>query len=561
MSEPVSLFDQSKLECLLKPAQSGKTKAIQEIIRDDDGLRDHLNIVICSKNRLLASQTAKRMDGARDDMDSRSVDTDDLDADDAVVGDVYCWMSGAKKTNITVHDLFGKVVLGDVSMIVCCSHKVRFRYIHDLLDLLERFPAFNKPVNVWLDEADAYVNLWASESFDFTRRRSVRKVIPVSATFGNVLKRLGRITVMGLPVTHPICYRGLRDCEIAEEECGKLNSVAYLATMLDKYDAVKQPGTRLFAPCETAVKSHDDAAKELLSRGWAVLVLNGQRKGFLLPDGSFHPIKLSVDGDELAGILATKYAELGLADLPFAVTGRLCLDRGITFQSPDFLFDVGIVPDIDDHASAYQCVARMLGNVGAFPTHQPPLIIMSPKMKEVTMKQERIATNLPKLVHVHEWADIGKEEYERAAYDTEEEYNSAKTASRDKYGDEYYVSWSVEHLSYESLRGSSSDWQGHLKKRPDGEFYSNGDGDGKPMSVEEIEKKKNEAKKDRTGSRHPLKPGKKTSRTYAYYTDVSDPTTVRFIVRTLYRAPFPPGIGPAVDPGAVGPAAAGGLPA
>jgi hypothetical protein len=560
MSDYVPLIDQSKLECLLKPAQSGKTKAIQEMIRDDDGLRDHLNIVICSKNRLLASQTAKRMESARDDMDARSVDTDELDGDDVVAGDVYCWMSGAKKTNIAADALAMRVLVGDVSMIVCCSHKVRFRYIHDMLDWLERCPAFNKPVNVWLDEADSYVNLWTSPEFDFTWRRSVRKVIPVSATFGNVLKRLGRIKVMGLPVTHPICYRGLRDCEFAEEEYCKLNPVGYLTAMLDKYHAVKAPGVRLFAPCETAVKSHDDAALELVSRGWAVLILNGRRKGFLLPDGSFHPIKLSVDGDEMAGVLAAKYVELGLARFPFAVTGRLCLDRGITFQSPGFLFDVGIVPDIDDHASAYQCVARMLGNVGEFPAHQPPLIIMSPKMKEVTIRQERIATNLPKLVHVHEWADIGEAEYERAAYDTEEEYNSAKTASRDKYGDEYYVSWSVEHLSYESLRGSS-DWQGHLKKRPDGEFYSNGDGDGKPMSVEEIEKKKNEAKKDRTGSRHPLKPGKKTSRTYAYYTNVSDPATVRFVVRTLYRAPFPPGIGPAVDPGEVGPAAAGGLPA
>lgn len=549
MSDYVPVIDQSKLECLLKPAQSGKTKAIQDMIRDDDGLRDHLNIVICSKNRLLASQTAKRMESARDDMDARSVDTDELDGDDVVAGDVYCWMSGAKKTNIAADALAMRVLVGDVSMIVCCSHKVRFQYIHDMLDWLERCPAFNKPVNVWLDEADAYVNLWTSPEFDFTRRRSVRKVIPVSATFGNVLKRLGRITVMGLPVTHPICYRGLRDCEFAEEEYGKLNPVSYLAAMLDKYHAVKAPGVRLFAPCETSVKSHDDAAIELVSRGWAVLILNGRRKGFLLPDGSFHPIKLSVDGDEMAAVLAAKYVELGLARFPFAVTGRLCLDRGITFQSPDFLFDVGIVPDIDDHASAYQCVARMLGNVGEFPAHQPPLIIMSPKMKEVTMRQERIATNLPKLVHVHEWADIGEAEYERAAHDSDEEYAAAVAASKDKFDDaEFDCVW---HGPFSSLdEAKEAGWGMKLSKKDklyyggaspneDGFFSNRLPGrKGRPMTEEEYGRVLVAKKTWLTAPPHgkeDFEVGVPARANFVYYLDPTDPSTARFVYKVVTR--------------------------
>jgi hypothetical protein len=406
----------SKMECLWKPAQSGKTRTIQEMIRADDGMRKHLNVVICSKNRLLVSQLEKRMTGDLYAVldDTLSTESEETVADDAVVGGVYSWMSGTKRTNISVRDLAWRIFRNEVSMVVCCSHKARFRYLRALLDELEA-ASFPKPVNVWIDEADASVKLWTKPEFDFARYKCVRKVTLVSATFDEVFKFYDRIRVKAFPETHPECYRGLKDCEIKVEKNG-LSPADYLASILEKHPELTEPRTRLFAPGAITVDSHNRVADVLVHYGFAFLILNGKEKAFCLPDGTRHEVVLSADGDELSRIVAEKYVELGLERYPFAVTGHLCLSRGITFQSRDFLFDYGVLPDIPDAASAYQCVARVLGNVGSF-SDIKPVIYMSDKMEEATTRQERIAVNLARLVHENEWADVGEEEVALAAGD------------------------------------------------------------------------------------------------------------------------------------------------
>ena len=206
------------VKCLWKPAQSGKTRTIMEIIRADDGVRNHLNILICSNNRLLVAQTNARM--ATDLYDGSSSEASSVDedgpSDDSVIGGVYSWMSGTKKTNITARDLAMRVLLGEVSMIVCCSHKARFRYLAEMLELLERL-SFAKPVNVWIDEADVSVKHWSGD-FDFSRFRCVREMTLVSATFDAVFNHYSRIRVMPFPETHPSCYLGLRDCDLDERQ-------------------------------------------------------------------------------------------------------------------------------------------------------------------------------------------------------------------------------------------------------------------------------------------------------------------------------------------------------
>jgi hypothetical protein len=78
-------------------------------------------------------------------------------------------------------------------------------------------------------------------------------------------------------------------------------------------------------------------------------------------------------------------------------------------------------------------------------------------------------------------------------------------------------------------------------------YYRNVTGKEKPMSRADYEAwKVNETAQ----SHHRLEQGDTTSRVIVFYDDVRDPTTARFVVRTLHR----------IAPGEVGPAAAGGLP-
>jgi hypothetical protein len=543
----------AKMECLWKPAQSGKTRTIQDIIRKEKGTQEHLNIVICSKNRLLVSQLEKRMNTDLYAVidDAASSDSDGSGEEDVAVG-VRSWMSGAKRTNLSVSDLAIKVFRNEVSMIVCCSHKARFRYLHEMLGMLVdiRYP---KPVNVWIDEADASVKLWTKPEFDFVKYDCVRKVTLVSATFDEVFKFYDRIRVKAFPETHPECYRGLKDCRIEVEKNG-MSPADYLASILEKHPELREPRRRLFAPGAVTVDSHNEVADVLTHYGFAFLILNGKEKAFWLPDGTRHPVELSADGDELSRILAEKYAELGLERYPFAVTGHLCLSRGITFQSRDFLFDYGVLPNIPDAASAYQCVARVLGNVASF-SEIKPVIYMSEEMKVATTRQERIAVNLARLVHEHKWVDVGLEEVERASYDKEEDYLAAKVASKDKFADdEFECTWNNNsglpfYNTLEEAKAAGWGKKGGLGKDDRG-FYNNryNAKSGIPMTREEYEIVRNGKKSMLARPR-----GNEESQVnMVFYENVADPATARFAFKWVKRKALVP------DPGAVGPTAAGG---
>jgi hypothetical protein len=450
-----------KMMCLWKPAQSGKTRTIQQMIRADDGVKNDLNIVICSNNRLLVAQTRSRMHNELYSEDAASLSSsvsDDTAADDQVVGGVYSWMSGTKKSNISSNDLGMRVLLGEVSMIVCCSHPARFRYLYSLLDVLEKM-RFAKPVNVWIDEADASVKQWTKPEVDLAQFDCVKKMTLVSATFGDVFKHFSKLRVSAFPETHPECYRGLADCSIEEEPelHGLPDAVACVEHILGKYgDEIVQPGVCLFAPGNVERASHEEIARNLNERGFVVLLLNGEFKGFLFPDGRRIPLTMKAtveDPDELSETLADFYEEYELENVPFAVTGYLCLGRGITFQSSRFLFDYAILPTIRKEGEAYQCVARVFGNIGAFATEKPVLFMSSP-MKTAVERQEKIAMNIARLVYENGWTEVGEDEIAEAAG---EEAPSARVPDTLVSGEVFATVKSAKEWSERNLlRGASA---------------------------------------------------------------------------------------------------------
>lgn len=524
----------AKAECLWKPAQSGKTRTIQEIIRADDGVRNHLNILICSNNRLLVAQTKARMvDGvyAADDSASEGSGEENWDGDDRIDNGVYSWMSGTKKTNISTRDLAMRVLLGEVSMIVCCSHKARFRYLAEMLGILER-AMFMKPVNVWIDEADVSVKHWSGE-YDFTAFPCVRKMTLVSATFDSVFDHYGRIRVMPFPETHPECYVGLRDIKLVGMDAEVSGAAAYLDETLKAHPELLAPGSKLFVPGDIERATHDAIREFLTARGAIVLVLNGIEKAFRFPDGRTVEISLKASDetpDELSQVLAEKYREYGMDKYPVAVTGQLCLGRGITFQSRDFVFDYAVIPTIRNASAAYQCVARVLGNIRDF-SPWTPVVYMPSSTLEKVKRQERIAMNLARLVHENEWVDVGPVEVGIAAGDE----NPGESASRSKYNDDdYEVEWSREFSSVEELKAARIITHGRMPEPDEDGYYANAIGGKDRMTRAQLASL--QTGKKTANMRRPIETvGGSNKRTYPFYENPADPSTVRFIVRTLTR--------------------------
>ena len=535
----------NKIQCLWKPAQSGKTRTIMEMIREHEETAEHLNIVICSNIRLLVSQTTARMtrdlfrgevEETDSDMSMSSTMSDESAVpDDRIEGDVFSWMSGTARSNIATGELADRIKEDEVTMVVCCSHKARFRYLNALLENLEKSKHFRKRVNVWIDEADVSIKLWSANDFDFTRFNKVDRVCLVSATFNSVVKLYGRIKVIGFETTHPDCYMSLKDCEVIEH-ASRGGVVETLSSVLETYPEMSAPGVRLFAPGMIEVATHDAVADYLVSMGFAVMILNGQRKCILCPYGKVIPLALKMDPttpDEISTVLPRLYAEHNLSRWPFAVTGQMCLGRGITFQSEGFAFDYGVLPDLTDAASAYQCVARLLGNVKHFEGFIAPAVFMSPEMKVKTLACETLATMIAKKVLEHGWADVGEAEIECVLNGSDEVVPIIVDDRQSYDDDDYSAEWSDEFFTVEELRASRITTGRTPEVGTDG-FYKNANGGKGAMSRDQLEALK--AGKKTTNMRLPIKEvGGTSKRTYPFYEDPTDPETIRFVVRTLTR--------------------------
>jgi len=406
----------TKIQCLQRPAQSGKTRKMQEMMTEYKALEEiyrgtghnPINIIIVSNNKNLVDQTMDR----QKQYEASSI-ASDKSADDHIVGNCFAWMSGTTKTNIPYEALAFKIMKGEVTTVILCAHKKRLEYLHDLVRELNGIGTFTRTIDVWIDEADASVNLWSNPKFDVTLFGKVEKVTLVSATFDSIIEMFGRVRILPAAETYPACYHKLTDCaKVVDDTAG--GALEYLMGVFPKYEeTLIKKGMRLFAPGDIAIASHDAIAEFLRTKGFAVLILNGKRKCIIRPNGTILPI-LGYDEDgtavEVGKAVASIYHSNGLAEFPFAVTGQMCLGRGLTFQNERFLFDFGIVPPINDPSTAYQCAARMLGNIKNLPHYKIATLVTTTPMWAMIERQELVAINLSRLVHENKWADVGEDE-------------------------------------------------------------------------------------------------------------------------------------------------------
>jgi hypothetical protein len=103
---------------------------------------------------------------------------------------------------------------------------------------------------------------------------------------------------------------------------------------------------------------------------------------------------------EIANILNNKYHELEMYKKPFAVTGHLCVGRGITFASKidnnEFMFTHGIIPEVTNGDEGYQIVARCCGNIKTFDTYAIPKLFVSERSDKLIREQESVAIDFAK---------------------------------------------------------------------------------------------------------------------------------------------------------------------
>jgi hypothetical protein len=407
----------SKLKCLYLPAQSGKTRKAEEMMKvwkmANAAFHDgDINIWISANNKLLTHQTGARFH--KNPVLNGEEGSDDGDANMLIKDKIFTWTSGTKRTSISTEALAFNVLKG-VDLILLCAHPKRLEYLAQMINNLTALPFFKKKINIWIDEADKSVELWKRHEA-IAAIPHIAEVTLISASFDEVFEHYPRMGIIGAAETHPDCYRCLRDStkvEINYERSRK--PIDYIQHVLEKPELAERltaPGVRAFIPGDYTKASHEAVAEYLLSKGFIVLILNGDKKEIRFPNGG-EPINLrrylrvSADPEDIPGefntILARLYKENNMSDSPFAVTGYICVQRGVTFQSmpaedhDGFLFDYGILADIENRAEAYQTMARLFGNIGNHPCYKKADIYTTKGNFDRVTAMETIALNMARV--------------------------------------------------------------------------------------------------------------------------------------------------------------------
>ena len=248
------------------------------------------------------------------------------------------------------------------------------------------------------------------------------------ATFTEVFKRFDSVAVIPYLDTSPKPYRRLKDAVQVPVDIPFMGHGPYMESVLDLHPELSKPGQRAFIPGSVYRACHEDIAERLLARGFAVVLLNGTHKEIRLPNDLVIPLKpylLVKDPfaipDEFNLTLATLYKKHKLAQWPMAITGFLCVERGVTFQiaatddHDGFLFDYAILGPMKNKCEAYQSVARVFGNVGAFKDYKPVTIYSTTDMFAQIKEQEETACHVAKLVHLEGLKSVDHGVLKRAA--------------------------------------------------------------------------------------------------------------------------------------------------
>jgi hypothetical protein len=535
-------------QCMQLPAQSGKTRKMEELITKYKQLEEVfdeteeekacVNIIISDNNKILVQQTNARIE---------------KDLGEDVVGGVFSWISGTRKSEEfgdmkSSSDIAVSIWTDKTGTLVVCSHKKRIEKVFDVLKILDRMK-FSGKINIWIDEADKRIRMFSQydgrKPSHILPERIISHITLVSATFDSVMKMYSSLRILPYNQTYPECYRGLIHSNLIEVEPNEF-ILDYVSNVIDTHkDILVYPGARSFIPAGPTKNSHDAVAELLLGKyGFSVIIINGDRKELLIPDGCVIDLNEQISSKnvgvpvEFNSLLANLYQKYHLYRFPLAITGHYCVSRGVTFQSSSFMFDYGIIPHISNGSDAYQIMARLFGNVGDFHGYKPVDIYTTPQMFLKVEKQENIAMNIARIVAEEGLTEVGPREFKMAGLGNDvRDLDSTYEILQEEFEGEDGIEYANMFMS--SITGNNRSKK--IKETDkEGDFIkSSTSGKKKVLSYDEVKMEIESWTRITSGFDVKDKLEKNVhTRMIICYRNITDPTSVVFICRILCRKDY-----------------------
>jgi hypothetical protein len=388
-------------QLICKPEQSGKTFImIQHIIKDlSDPMpgKEIINFILCDNNLLLTQQTSGRV---KKDLTQAKKDISSLIYNQ---GEHYIELSSHSRTNYHGVDAVFTAILDprtNARNIICCTNGTRMEDIARLITLINStiFTSDKFHFNIWLDEADKFTKFIDATLWPIVETYSNVNVKLITATPQPLFQKYKYMNVLPIENTTTELYHGWGDnsIRIIEKDGGCQVFVDHILSKVAP-EAI-QAGTKWFIPGLSAKKSHEDIKNICVSKGMAVICVNSDGIVLTLPE-TLECVKYTKD-DEFNSKIREIYTEKHLERFAVVITGYICIGRGITIMSENFMIDYAILSHYSNKNEASQLAGRVKGNIKGFSSYnreRPPIIFTKEEFNDIAIEWEHKSRTLAQL--------------------------------------------------------------------------------------------------------------------------------------------------------------------
>lgn len=390
-------------------------KMISIIEGELEGDQKNINLVFCDNNLMLVLQTLERVG------DFPSLEK-------------YVELSSSKRTNHHIfREVVGSIINDDIRNILCCSNHIRMKDLGNIIDTLFTLGiAPNYQFNIWVDEADKWLNGLDRHVSPLLEKYDNIKVNLITATPDRIIQRYGEVEVVPLESAVTEDYHSWTDCEFKLYR-DIFTTLEFVSKILDENSDQVRPGTKWFIPGSAKKETHDIIREYCQTRGMATIVINGDGFKVVMPDGKIHFREKDLMPDQL---IPDAYKEFGLAAFPVAITGYFCIARGITISSPEFQITHAIMPaGMRNKQEMSQIGGRVKGNQKSWETYQKPIVYATDTFHSVASTLEAKTRGLSETAFRTGKKIIGIDDYQSADkeffyYQHPEEFTSYEGAVR-----------------------------------------------------------------------------------------------------------------------------------
>lgn len=383
----INMDSSERFVLVCKPEQSGKTfLMIQQIIKDIEEPSDKtvINFIFCDNSLLLVQQTSDRL---KKDVAKFTLNDE-------------CYIEFSSNAQHTMNDVMLQIIMEDIRNVISCTNASRVRDISNIIDEFNTKPLTRDKYEfkIWLDEADKFSKFIYNVFAPLLDLHNNVMVYCLTATPDALFKKFDNMNVFPIENTTSEEYHGWDDNELVIIEDGPTNTVEFIHYVLTNHVETSN-GSKWFLPGDTKKASHYEIRDMAIALGFAVFVVNGDGIELSWPEGADYKREVNVKDTELNKQMMQMYETYHIDRFPLAITGKICVGRGISIMSPDFILDGAILFNCSNKSEASQNAGRTKGNLKKWSNYKPPKVYTTPKFNAIAAEWERKSRRLAELAY------------------------------------------------------------------------------------------------------------------------------------------------------------------